>query len=55
MAAYRLFADRVGPSIARMPMPMQRLWGIVAVVLTIHFVMFSFDITRMLERSLLGS
>lgn len=55
MAAYRLFADRVGPSIARMPAPMQRLWGIVAVMLTLHFVMFSFDITRLLERSLLGS
>lgn len=55
MAAHRVFADRVGPSIARMPMPLQRLWGIVAVVLTLHFVMFSFDVTRLLERSLLGS
>ncbi len=55
IAAHRLFAERVGPWILRWPVALQRLWTVVATLLTIHFVLFSFHITRLFERGLLGN
>lgn len=54
IAAFRMFDIRVGPSIAKLPTPLQHAWRIVATLLTLHFVLFSFEITSLIERGILG-
>ncbi len=55
IAFHRIFAERAGPWVLRLPMSLQRLWQIGATLLTVHFVLFSFEITSLIERGILGS
>ena len=54
IASYRAFDERTSGFFARLPTPLQRGWHGFAIVLTLHFVLFSFAITSALERLLLG-
>lgn len=55
IACYRLFARHSAAVISDLPVPLQWLWRALATLLTLHFVLFSFEITRVIERFILGS
>jgi alginate O-acetyltransferase complex protein AlgI len=54
IAGFRWFDDRTSSFFARLPSPLQQLWHGFAIVLTLHFVLFSFAITSAIERFILG-
>jgi alginate O-acetyltransferase complex protein AlgI len=54
IAAYRWFDDRAGGFLARMAAPLRRLWHGFAIVLTLHFVLFSFAITSAIDHWISG-
>ena len=54
IAGHRLFAERVGPAIARLPVGLQRTWRVLATALTLHFVLFSFEVTTAIEHIFRG-
>ena len=54
IAAFRWFDDRTSGFFARLPAPLRTLWHGFAIVLTLHFVLFSFAITSAIERFILG-
>lgn len=54
IAVHRVFAARAGPVIAAWPAWLQRAWSLLAMLLTLHFVIFSFAVTTAAERFLRG-
>ena len=54
IAVYRWFDDRTNGFFARLPEPLRTIWHGFAIVLTLHFVLFSFAITSAIERFILG-
>ncbi len=54
LAAFRWFSTRAGPAVAALSVPLQNVWRVVATLLTLHFVLFSFAATSAIERVLLG-
>ena len=54
IAAFRWFDTKAAARIDALPVVSLALWRVFAVVLTLHFVVFSFVVTRALERLILG-
>jgi D-alanyl-lipoteichoic acid acyltransferase DltB (MBOAT superfamily) len=54
IAVYRWFDQHAGKFFASLPGPLRKLWHGFAIVLTLHFVIFSFAITSAVERFILG-
>ncbi|HVO46234.1 MAG TPA: MBOAT family O-acyltransferase [Steroidobacteraceae bacterium] len=53
IAGFRWFDARAGESIAALPPLPAALWRVFACVITLHFVLFSFWVTRAVERVLI--
>ena len=54
LSVWRRFNAVAGPVIGRWPLAAQRVWTAVSVVMTLNFVVFSFAVTRLVERLLEG-
>jgi len=55
LVLFRMFADCAGSRIGLLPAAMRHAWRVLATLLTLHFVLFSFAVTSALERILLGN